>query len=58
MLKILRKLLLHESGQSTVEYAVIVFFSLVTAIFFIWFFTGALAGFHYNVSSVVCLPVP
>lgn len=58
MLNVLRKILLNDSGQSMVEYAVIVFFSLVTAIFFIWFFTGSLAGFHYNVSSVVCLPVP
>ena len=54
----LRKLVRCESGQATVEYAVIVAFSVVVAIGAIYLFTGSIATFYYDVSTVVCLPVP
>ena len=54
----LRKLVRCESGQATVEYAIIVAFSVVVAIGAIYLFTGSIATFYYDVSTVVCLPVP
>jgi len=47
-----------QAGQSTAEYAIIVFFCVVTALLFVYIFTGSIAGFHSNVSSTTCLPVP
>ena len=47
-----------EAGQSTAEYAIIVFFCVVTALLFVYVFTGSIAVFHSNVSSTTCLPVP
>ena len=57
-MKLLRKLLYDQAGQNTVEYAVIVFFSVLVAVAAIYLFTGSIATFHMNVSRVVCLPVP
>ncbi|HUW33077.1 MAG TPA: Flp family type IVb pilin [Planctomycetota bacterium] len=54
----LRKLIGCESGQATTEYAMIVAFSIVVAIGAIYVFTDSIATFYYNVSTVVCLPVP
>jgi len=47
-----------KRGQSTAEYAIIVFFCVITALLFVYVFTGSIAVFHSNVSSVTCLPVP
>jgi Flp pilus assembly pilin Flp len=57
-LRLLRKLLRDQKGQSTTEYSVIVFFCIVTGVLFVYIFTGSLAAYHSIVSSVVCLPVP
>jgi len=56
--KKLKKLLAGERGQSTTEYAIIVFFCILAGLLFVAVFTGSLADYHAIVSSVVCLPVP
>ena len=56
--KLLRRLAREETGQNLAEYALIVMGLVLTVFLVMNGFMGAVATYHRDITSLLCLPVP
>ena len=54
----LKKLLRDDEAQTLTEYAIVVFFMILATIPLSATLLDALTNYHYDITSLVCLPVP
>jgi len=54
----LKRLVRDDEGQTVTEYVILVSFMIIITIPLAATLLGALTDFHYDITSLVCLPVP